>query len=155
MDCNRADLPVPHHLLGFSHICVHCISNTYSHLILWHPLLHLPSIFPSIRHFSKELAVCIRWPLYWSFSFSISPFNEYSGLISLKIDWFISLLSKGLSVVFSNTTVWRHLFFGALLSLRFSSHNHMWPLGRPQPWLYRLLLGEWCLCFSTNCIGLS
>ena len=59
-----------------------------SHLILWHPLLLLPSIFPSIRDFSNESAVCIRWPKYCCFSFSISSSNEYSGLISLKIDWF-------------------------------------------------------------------
>ena len=58
-----------------------------NHLILWHPLFLLPSIFPSIRDFSNELAVRIKWPKYWSFSFSISPYNEYSGLISLKIDW--------------------------------------------------------------------
>ena len=59
-----------------------------NHLILCHPLLLLPSIFPSIRVFSYELALCIRWPKYWSFSFSISPSNEYSGLISFRIDWF-------------------------------------------------------------------
>ena len=59
-----------------------------NHLILCHPLLLLPSIFPSIRVFSKELALLIRWPKYWSFSFSISPSNEYSGLISFRIDWF-------------------------------------------------------------------
>ena len=59
-----------------------------SHLVLWHPLLLLPSIFPNIRDFSYESIVCLRWPKYWSFSFSISPFNEYSGLISLK-DWLI------------------------------------------------------------------
>ena len=59
-----------------------------SHFILWGPLLLLPSIFPTIRVFSNELAVCSRWPKYWSFSFSISPSNEYSGLISFKIDWF-------------------------------------------------------------------
>ena len=59
-----------------------------SHLILWHLLLLLPSIFPSIRDFSNESAVCISWPEYWSFSFSISPSDKYSGLISLKIDWF-------------------------------------------------------------------
>ena len=58
----------------------------YIHLILWCPLLLLPSIVPSIRDFSSELSVCIRWPKYWSFSFSISP-SEYSGLISCKIDW--------------------------------------------------------------------
>ena len=59
-----------------------------NHLILCHPLLLLPSIFPSIRVFSNELALCIRWPNYWRFSFSISPSNEYSGLISFRIDWF-------------------------------------------------------------------
>ena len=59
-----------------------------NHLILCHPLLLLPSIFPSIRVFSNELAFCIRWPRYWSFSLSISPSNEYSGLISFSIDWF-------------------------------------------------------------------
>ena len=58
-----------------------------NHLILCHPLLLLPSIFPSIRVFSSELVLCIRWPKYWSFSFSISPSNEYSGLISFRIDW--------------------------------------------------------------------
>ena len=59
-----------------------------NYLIICHPLLLLPSIFPSIRVFSNELALCIRWPKYWNFSFSISPSNEYSGLISFRIDWF-------------------------------------------------------------------
>ena len=59
-----------------------------NHLVLCHPVLLLPSIFPSIRVFSNELALCIRWPKYWSFSFRISPSNEYSGLISFRIDWF-------------------------------------------------------------------
>ena len=59
-----------------------------NHLILYHPLQLSPSIFPSIRIFSNELALCIRWPTYWSFSFSISPSNEYSVLISFRTDWF-------------------------------------------------------------------
>ena len=59
-----------------------------NHCILCHPLLLLPSIFPSIRVFSNESVLCIRWPKYWSFSFSISPSNEYSGLISFRMDWF-------------------------------------------------------------------
>ena len=75
-----------------------------NHLILCHPLLLLPSIFPSIRVFSNETALRIRWPKYWSFSFSISPSNEYSGLISLGWTGWISVQSKGLSRVFSNTT---------------------------------------------------
>ena len=59
-----------------------------NHFILCHPFLLLPSIFPNIRAFSKESVLCIRWPKYWSFSFSISPSNKYSGLISFRIDWF-------------------------------------------------------------------
>ena len=66
-----------------------------SRLILWCPLLLLPSIFPSIRDFSSESSVHIRWPKYWNFSFSISPSSEYSGLISLKIDWFDLLAVRG------------------------------------------------------------
>ena len=66
-----------------------------SHLVLCRHLLLLPSIFPSIRDFSSESASCIRWPNYWSFSFSISPSNKYSGLISLKIDWFDLLAVQG------------------------------------------------------------
>ena len=68
-----------------------------NHLILCHPLLLLPSIFPSIRVFSSESVLCIRWPKYWSFSFSIriSPSNEYSGLISFRIDWFDLLSVQG------------------------------------------------------------
>ena len=86
------------------------------HLILCHPLLLPLSIFPSIRVFFNESALGIRWPRYWSFSFIISPSNEYSGLISLLTGW-ISLQSKGLSRVFSNTTVQKHQFFGTQLSL--------------------------------------
>ena len=66
-----------------------------NHLILCHPLLLLPSIFPSIRVFSNESALRIRWPKYWSFSFSISPSNEYSGLISFRMDWFDLLAVQG------------------------------------------------------------
>ena len=86
-----------------------------NHLILCRPLLLLPSILPSIRVYSNKSALCIRWPKYCSFSFSISPSNEYSGLISFRMDWLISLLSKGLSRVLSNTTVQKHQFFVAQL----------------------------------------
>ena len=97
----------------------------FNHLILCCPLLLLPSIFPSIRVFSNELALCIRFPKYWSFSFSISPPNKYSELISLRIDWFdISLQSKGLSSVFSNTTIQKHQSFSTQPSLWSNSHIH-------------------------------
>ena len=67
-----------------------------NHLILSHTLLFLPLIFPSLRVFSNESALCIRWPKYWSFSFSISPFNEYSGLIPFRMDWFDLLAVQGI-----------------------------------------------------------
>ena len=82
------------------------------HLILCCPLLLLPSIFPSIRGFSNESALRIRWPKYWSFSFNISSSHKYSGLVSSERTGWISLQSKGLSRVFSNTTVQKHQFFG-------------------------------------------
>ena len=91
-----------------------------NHLFLCHPLLLLPSIFPSIRVFSKESALRMRWPKYWSFSFNISPSNEYSGLISFRI-------SKGLSRVFSNTTVQKHQLFGAQIFIVHLS-IHSWPV---------------------------
>ena len=92
-----------------------------NHLIFCCPLL-LPSIFPRIRVLSNESVLCIRWPKYWSFSFSISLPKEYSGLISLGLTGLISMQSKGLSRVFFNTTVQKHQFFGAQLSLWSNSH---------------------------------
>ena len=89
----------------------------YSGFVLCCPLLLLPSIFPSIKVFSNESALCIRWPKYWSFSFSIISAKEYSGLISFRIDWLDLLAIQGLSRVFYNTTVQKHQFFGAQLSL--------------------------------------
>ena len=82
-----------------------------NHLILCHPLLLLLSIFPNIRFFSNESALHIRWPKYWSFSFNISPFNEHQDWSPLGWTGWISLQSKGLSRVFSNTTVQKHQFF--------------------------------------------
>ena len=79
-------------------------------LILCHPLLLLPSVFPNIRVFSNESSVRIRWPKYWSFSFSINPSNEHPGLISLGWTGWISLQFKGLSRAFSKTTVQKHHF---------------------------------------------
>ena len=67
----------------------------FNHLILCHPLFLLPSIFPSIRVFSNESVLCIRWPKYWSFTFSISPSNEYLGMISFRMDWLDLLAVQG------------------------------------------------------------
>ena len=97
-----------------------------SHLILCRPRLLLPLIPPSIRVFSNESTLCMRRPkYYWSFSFSIIPSKEIPGLISFRMDWgWISLQSKGLLRVFSNTTVQKHQFFGAQPSSQSNSHIH-------------------------------
>ena len=86
MDCIMLGVPVLHCLLEFAQTHESVIRS--NHLVLCHPLLFLPSIFPNIRVFSNELALHIRWPEYWSFSFSISSSNAYSGLISFRFDCF-------------------------------------------------------------------
>ena len=102
-----------------------------NHLILRWPLFFLPSIFPRIRVFSNELALHVRWPKCWSFSFSISPSNEYSDWFPLGLTGWLSLQSNGLSRVFSNTIVQKHQFFGDQLSLWSSYHIHIWLLEKP------------------------
>ena len=95
MDCSTPGLPVPHHLPEFAQVHVHCINDVIqpSHPLM--PSFFLPLIFPSIKDFSNELALHINWPKYWSFSFSISLSNEYSGLIFFKIGWFELLAAQG------------------------------------------------------------
>ena len=88
-----------------------------NHLILCRPLFLLPSIFPSIRAFSNELALRIRWPKYWSFSFNICPSSEHLRLISFRMDWLDLLAVQGTPRIFSNITVWKHQLFSAQLSL--------------------------------------
>ena len=102
-----------------------------SHLILCRPLLLLPPIPPSIRVFSNESTLCMRWPKYWSFSFSISLPKNTQGWSPLEWTGWISLQSKGLSRVFSNTTVQKYQFFGAQLSSQSNSHIRTWPLEKP------------------------
>ena len=94
IDCSAPGLPVHHHLPEHAQTHVHWVVMPSNHLILCHLFL-LPSIFPSIRVFSKESVLDIWWPKYWSFSFSISPSNEYSGLISFRIDWLDLLAVQG------------------------------------------------------------
>ena len=131
------------------------ISVKVSHLILWCPLFLLPSIFPSIRDFSNEPSVHIRWPKYWSFSFTISPSSEYSGLISLKIDWLDILAVQGTFRNLLQHHSSKASIFWHSASLQSSSQKRRWPLGRPWPWLYGPLSAEWYLCFSTHCLDLS
>ena len=90
---------------------------SFNHLIPCCPLLLLPSIFSSIRVFSKESVLRMRWPKYWSFSFSISPSNEHPGLIALRMDWLDLLAVQGTLKIFSNTTVQKHQFFSTQVSL--------------------------------------
>ena len=131
MNCSTPGLRVHHQLLKFSQTqCIESVMPS-SHLILCHPLLLLLPIPPSIRVFSNESTLRMRWPKYWSFSLSISPSNEHPGQISYRMDWWISLQSKGLARVFSSTTVQKHQFFSAQPSSQSNSHIHTWPLEKP------------------------
>ena len=102
-----------------------------SHLILGRPLLLRPQIPPSIRVFSNELTLRMRWPKYWSFTFSIIPPKKSQGWSPSEWTGWISLQSKGLSRVFSNTTVQKHQFFGTQPSSQSNSHIHTWPQEKP------------------------
>ena len=116
--------PVHDQFQEFTQTHVHRVSDATQPS---HPLLTLSPpapIPPSIRVFSNESTLCMRWPKYWSFSFSITPSSEHPGLISFGMDWLISLQSKGLSRVFSNTTDQKHQFFGTQLSSLYKSHIH-------------------------------
>ena len=100
-----------------------------NHLILCHFLLLLPSIFLSVRVFSSESALQIRWPKYWSFSFSISRSNDYSGLISFRMDWLDLLAVQGTL----KSLLWHHSSKASVLQC--SAHIHTWLLEKPQLWL--------------------
>ena len=95
MDCSTPGFPVHRQLPELAQTLIHQVSMPSNHFILCHPCLLLPSIFPSIRVFSKQSVLRIRWPKYWSFSFSISPTNEHPGLISYRRDWLDLLAVQG------------------------------------------------------------
>ena len=116
-----------------------------SHLILCHPLILLPSIFPSIRVFPNESALCIRWPKYWSFSFNISPSNEHPGLISFRMDWLDHLAVQGTL----NSLVLSFLYSPALTSICDYWKNHSFDY--TDLWQQ----SDWCLCFLIHCLGWS
>ena len=126
----------------------------FNHLILCHLLflLLLLLIFHSMRVFSSESALCIRWPKYWSFSFRNRLANVYSGYISLRLSSLISLESKGLSKVFSSNTIWKHWFFCTQPSLWSNSYIHTWLLEKTYLWLNRPLSAKWCLRFLLYCL---
>ena len=95
MDCSMPGLPVHHHLPEFTQTHVHWVSEAIQHLIFCRPLLLPNSIFPSIRVFSNESVLQLRWPKYWSFRFSVSPSNEHPGLFSFRMDWLDLLAVQG------------------------------------------------------------
>ena len=124
MDCSTPGFPVYHQLLQLAQTHVHRVGDAIHPS---HPLSSpSPPAFNLSQHqvFSNESALRMRWPKYWSLSFSISPSNEHPGLISFRMDCWISLQSKGLSRVFSNTTAQKHQFFCAQLSSQSNSHIH-------------------------------
>ena len=130
LNCSTPGVPVTKSQSLPKLMCIKLVMP-FNHLILCCSLLLLPPIPPSIRVFSNESVLLIRWSKYWSFSFTISPSNEYSGLISFRMEWLDILQSKRLSRVFSNITVQKHQLFGAQLSVYANSHMHTWPLEKP------------------------
>ena len=108
-----------------------CPWSQWCHSTISSSVFLLPSVFPSIRSFSNESVLLIRWPKYWSFSFSISLSSEYSGLISLRIDYFDFFAVQGLYGVFPSTTIWKHQLFGAQPSLWSNIHACTWLLEKP------------------------
>ena len=126
MDCSTPGLPVHDQLPEFTQTYVHESVMPSNRLILCHPLLLPPSVFPSIRVFSDELVLPIRQPNYWSFSFSISPSNEYSGLILFRMDWFVLLAVQGIlkSVLQDHSSVASILRLSAFFIVQLS-HSYM------------------------------
>ena len=130
MDFSMPGFPVHHQLPVLKLMSVELVMPA-NHLILCHPLLLLPSIFPSIRVFSSNSVLHNKWPKYWGFRFSsVLPMN-IQVWFPLGLTGLSSLLSKGFSRVFTNTSVQKHQLFGTQLSLWSNSHIHTWPLEKP------------------------
>ena len=138
-------------LLRFMSIESVMLSN---YLILCCPLLLLPSIFPSIRVFSSESALRIRWPKYWSFSFRISPSNKYLWLISFRIDWLDLSVQGTLKSLLQHHSMKASILLGSAFFMS-NSHICTWLLKKPWLWLHVPLSGKWCRCFLIRCLGLS
>ena len=157
MDCSTPGFPVHYHLELLKLVSIELVMPS-NHLILCHPLLFLPSIFPSIRWEVSQPMSQLFTPggqsIGASASVPVLPMT-IQGWFPLGLTGFISLLSKGLSRVFSSTTVWKHQFCGAQPSLWCNSHIGTWLVGKPELWLYRPLSAKWCFCFLICCLGLS
>ena len=129
MDCSIPDFPIHHQLPQLLKLMSIKLVIPSNHLILYQPLLLLPSILPSIRVFSRESVLLIRWPKYWRFSLSISSSNEYSGLISFRMDWFYFLPAQGTLQESSPTPQFKSNNSSSALSLLYgptftSIHDH-------------------------------
>ena len=131
MNCSTPGLPVHHQPPEFTQIHVHRVSDATSHLILCRPLLLLPPIPPSIRVFSNESTLRMRWPKYWSFSLSISPSNEHPGLVSFRMDWLDLLAIQGTLKSLLQHHSSKASILGAQLSSQSNSHIDTWPLEKP------------------------
>ena len=167
MDCSTLGLPVHHQLPGSpKHMPIESVMPS-SHFILCHPLLLLPSVFPSIRVFSDESVLCIRWPEYWSFSFLIHPSNAYSGLISFRMDWLDLLAVHGTvkSLLQYHSSKASILQCSAFFIVQLS-HPYMttgktialtrWSfVGKVMSLLFIFIYLFFCLCFLICCLGLS
>ena len=130
MDCSTPGLPVHYQLPEFTQTHVHWVGDTIQPSHLCHPLFLPPSIFPSIRVFSNESVLCIRWPKYWSFSFSISPSNAYSVLISFRMNWLDFLAVQGTP----KSLLQHHSSKASTLALSFlysATLIHTWLLEKP------------------------
>ena len=153
MDCSMR-LPSPSLSPG---VCSNsCPLNQWCRVTISSSVTPSPPDLTLFQHqsFSNESALHIRWLKCWSFSFSISPSN-INDWFPLGLTGLIYLPSKGLSRVFSSTTVWQHQFFGAQPSLWSNTHICTWLLGEPQLWLYGTLSAKWCLCFLIHCLSWS
>ena len=131
MDCSMPGFPVHHQLLKRAQTHVHWVVMPSSNLILCCTLLLSPSIFPSIKVFSNVSALRIRWPKYWSFSFSISPSNDTSKMISFRMDWLDLVAVQQTLKSLLQITVQKHQFFSAQPSSQTNSHIHTWLLEKP------------------------
>ena len=151
MNCSTPDFPFHHHFLEFAQTHVHQVSD----LILCHPLLLLPSVFPSICVFSNESVLRIRWPKYWSFSFSSSPSNEYSGLISFRIDWLDLIAVQGTlkSLLQHHSSKASILQCSAFFIVQLS-HPYM-TTEKTIALIDGPLPAKYCVCFLKCCLGWS
>ena len=155
MNCSTPDFPVFHYLPEFAQIHAHCVSDAtqISHPVA--PCSSFPLFFPAWGSFLMSWIFASGGQnIGTSASALILPMNIHSRF-PLGLTNLIFLLSKGLSRVFSSTTVWKRQFFGSQSSLWSNSHIHTWLLEKPLLWLYGHLSAKWCLCFLIHCLSLS